>query len=530
MPPVDVAPDNDEALPEQAAQGALVVADEVGKALAEVVKTNTTITAALVRARELHATYKDVAFDCETAEGMEGARKVRAALRDEGRYVVQNLKDVGSKMLGTMQRQFNAACEEYITEIKGYERPIDDQIKAVEERKERERQARAQAEEERRQRHAQAIAAIAALAADAAGLDSKALEEHIANVQSVIVDDSYEEFQAQAQAAKDKALMDLGGMLIAARLDEQERAEMEAERARIEAVRVAQEQRERDLAEREAKLRQEMAEREAEMARQQAAQAAQAQRLADEAAANQRALEERRRTVQHRIDSLATYGAAYSHMAAPQDIEGAIRTLHDTPILPDYYDDRTPEAELAKANALHHLRGVLAQAVERVEREAEEARRAAERERAASIEKRIQALRDISAAPGDSSEDLAAGMQELRAAMERHGFSAELFGERAEEARDAAEAALTRLEHGRIVALEREAEAAREAERQRIEQQRMAHESMRQQLMRDNAVLLFEASAALVGCIERGHADIGELNRLTDDVRNILNRIPKEQA
>lgn len=516
MPPVDVAPDNDEALPEQAAQGALVVADEVGKALAEVVKTNTTITAALVRARELHATYKDVAFDCDTTEGMEAARKARAALRDEGRYVVQNLKDVGSKMLGTMQRQFNAACEEYITEIKGYERPIDDQIKAVEERKERERQARAQAEEERRQRHAQAIAAIAALAADAAGLDSKALEEHIANVQSVIVDDSYEEFQAQAQAAKDKALMDLGGMLIAARLDEQERAEMEAERARIEAVRVAQEQRERDLAEREA-----------EMARQQAAQAAEAQRLADEAAANQRALEERRRTVQHRIDSLATYGAAYSHMAAPQDIEGAIRTLHDTPILPDYYDDRTPEAELAKANALHHLRGVLAQAVER---EAEEARKAAERERAASIEKRIQALRDISAEPGDSSEDLAAGMQELRAAMERHRFSDDLFGDRAEEAWEAVGAALIRLEQGRIVALEREAEEAREAERQRIEQQRMAHERMRQQLMRDNAVLLFEASAALVGCIERGHADIGELNRLTDDVRNILNRIPKEQA
>lgn len=473
MPPVEVAPDNEDKLPEEAAAGALVVADEVGKALSTIVNTNTTITAAVARARELHQQYKDVAFDCETTVGMEQARKAREALREEGRYVVQRLKDTGSKMLGTMQRQFNSACEKYVAEIEAYEKPIHDQIKAVEDRKEREKEEKRAKEEARRQGHANAIAAIASLASQAAGMTSAELEEHIVRVQAVIVDESYEEFQAQAAQAKDKALLELNGMLMAARLDEQERAEMEAERARMAQVREAQAARERELAEREAAL-----------ARAQAEQVAEAQRLAAEAAAQQRAIEERARAVIRRIQEMVShYGEERYTAAVPSvRIESAIATLKDTLILPGDFDDKVPEAEKAKEGLLEFLQVTLKLSLER---EAEEAR--LEQERAA---------------------------REVVPTLE-------LFGEEmlpaAQEAYTAAEAELYRA---LAVAQEREAEQERQREQERAAQ---AAAQALQAAKLANADEMYQALHAFA-CISLGFAD-GALSGEIKAVRALLMRI-----
>ena len=461
MPPVDIAEDNDANIPEQAAAGAMVVADEVGKALSNVVNTHTTITAALVRARELHAQYKDVAFDCETAEGIEAARKAREALREEGRYVIQRLKDTGSKMLGTMQRQFNAACEEHIAEVLSYEKPIHEQIKAVEDRKEREREEKRQREEVRRQRHANNIAAIASLASKAAGMTSQELEDHIEVVRGIVVDESYEEFMAQAAQAKDKALVDLNGMLIAARLDEQERAEMEAERKRMAEVRAAQEARERELAEREQAL-----------AKAQAEQAAEAQRLAEEAAAQARAIEARRQSIVARIEGMCRAYGPESYTAATESIaiESAIATLNDTLILPGDFDDKVPEAEKAKEGLLEFLRVTLKLSLEREDEEArmekERAAREVERQRVERDRKRQELiecylkwaeLAQVATDDGSATSKDLTGV--IRSAREVEP-TLELFGEEMlEQAKTAFSAAITAL-NGALNVVEAREEAA----------------------------------------------------------------------
>jgi hypothetical protein len=302
-------------------------ADAVGEALAAVVATNTTITQRVAAARELHERYKSVAFDVSTTKGMEQAKNARLMLRQE-RYPIQDLQKTGSKMLGSMQRQFNEQCRTFVEEIEGYERPIDEQIAAEEHRKEVARKEREEVETRRRQQHTSAIAAIAAMAGAAAGLDSAGLRERIEQVKGVIIDEGYEEFRVQAQQAKNEALQALNGMLVAALGDEQERAELERERQLQAQFREAAAARERDLAEREAALK-----------RQQDELAAQQQEL-------QRAREERAKAVQDRLDAIAWAGEPLAGRSS-EELRGIRARVSGCMVTESLFGERTGEAENA---------------------------------------------------------------------------------------------------------------------------------------------------------------------------------------
>lgn len=462
--------------------------DPMSSALAEVTKQGADIMALVARGRELAEQYRNVAFDVSTTKGLEAAKKARLALREEARYPLQKLRDARSKVLGTMQRQANASADALIAEIEGYEKPIDEQITAEETRKENERKDREAAEQRRIDAHLSAIRAISSMATEAAGFDSAELVERIAAVEAVVAGDSYQEFQGQAQQAKDEALRQLQGMLVAARAEEAEleetrrqQAALAAAQQELEATRRAQAEQSRILAEREAAL--------ADKERQQQAEA---QSMA-------RAKQERADAVQRRIDGIRTCGPEPLDEAPSELIASAIRTLQACTLTEELLDARVAEAAEARVVRLHTLESAHAVAVER---EAEEAATAS----AARIEELIANIRGMAENATLAVTDGSADVAQLRAGLEEvrdTDLSPEVFGERAEEAARVVAVAVSAIESAITVTEERDRLRAEEAEQRR--QQEEADAVMRQRQLRLTAAaprMFVAIKKALDECVD----------------------------
>ncbi len=483
--------------------------DPVTSALIEVTKTNTTISEHLGRARELHERYKDVAFDVRTTKGMEAAKNARLFLRQE-RYPIQSLQKAGSKLLGSMQRQFNARCEEITSEIIEFERPIDEQITAEEARKENERKEREAAEQRRRQGHIDAIAAMHLMVTEASGMGSADLKAVIDGAQLIVVDEGYEEFQGQAQQAKDEALRQLNGMLVAARAEE---AELEETRRAQAALKEAQAK----LAEQK-RLQDEQA---AAMAAERAAFEREKAELAEQREQQARAVAERKEAVQRRIDFFAMYAAPYSSGAASLSLRSAIATIHDNLITTAMFDDRTQEAEAAKASAIADLTAKYDAAVER---EAEEARL----QRAANIQELIEGIRNMGEKAALAVEDGSANVEELRAGLEElltTDCVTAFFDGRVIEALQVRDAAIASTKQAILETLQRDILRAEEAAREREQQAEQEREHKRLRRIQDEAYVMF----LLLGDI-RDHVSFDQLHpALQERITKITAEIEGEQ-
>lgn len=441
------------------------VADAVTQALAEVTAKNTSLTELAAKGRELAARFRGVAWDVRTTKGMDEAKKARLELREQVRYPMQELQKAGSKLLGAMQRQFNDRARDLIAEVEMAEAPIHEQIQAEEQRKEHERAEREAAEQRRRQGHIDAIAAVSRHVVEAMGEGSAELRSRIAGLSEMIVDESWEEYQGQAQQAKDEALRQLQGMLVAALAEEAELEETRRQQAALAAAQAELQAQQRAQAERDRQL----AERERALAEKEAQQKAEAESLA-------RARAERAEAVQRRIDAIATAGPAHLDQAPSELIAGAIHMLQSLVLSEELLDDRLKEAALARVNRLHQLE--LAH-IDAQAREAEEARQ----QQAARIEELIAGIRAMgetaAMAVQDGSADAAglrAGLEELRST----DLSPEVFGDRVEEATRVLTVAASAIEGAIIFTVERDRLAAEEAERQRIERkQQMAALALR---------------------------------------------------
>lgn len=254
-------------------------ADAVSAALAEVSASNLRLTELAAVARGLAATYKDVAFDVSTTKGMDEAKRARMQLRTEARFPMQKLQEAGSKMLGQMQRQFNARAGELIAEVEAYEKPIDEQIKAEEDRK-----AAEKAERDRKEREAAAaiqarIDLIRSFAVIPAGVKAAGISVAIDNLTAIEVTlEAFGDRAGEAAQAKAQTLARLDEMHAAAAAHEAELARMEDERAelarlRAEAEALAKAERERIAAQQKAEAERLTAERAAFEAEQAAARA-----------------------------------------------------------------------------------------------------------------------------------------------------------------------------------------------------------------------------------------------------------------
>lgn len=213
-------------------------AEEISGALREFNRTDSGIA-------ELEMLYAGVIYDVRTPEGMRAAKKARKKVRDP-RYVVERLRKEAKAPILELGRRLDSTAKALTARLVAIEEPIDAQIKAEERRVEAERRR----EQERVEGHRRRLDAIEshapALLRSPDGPEPGQVQAAILKVER-IGPAEFEEFEAEAAEARDRALRELNGILETARRREQERAELErlrkAEAERAEAAERAERER-----------------------------------------------------------------------------------------------------------------------------------------------------------------------------------------------------------------------------------------------------------------------------------------------
>lgn len=333
------------------------------------------VDAGIAALREKHA---GVVFDVATKTGMEAAKAARAEVRAPRLRVEQIRKEAKAPLLA-LGREIDAEARRITEALTAIEDPIDAQIKAEEERRERERQEAIQREAERVAEIRRRIDAIRGWPAQYAGQSTALLTQAIGQARGYVIDATFGEFQDEAARELAKAIGLLEREHAGAEQREKERAELDrlraeqAERERIEAERRAAEERaaaERRAAEEaELKARREKLEQEEREAREQRERERQAREAEDR----------RVREIRERIHELHAIVNA-SNGADSKAILHAIETLTHLTLDPVAFAEFHPEAELTRVNAISALQVQHTLAVAREQREAEEVAAQAERE------------------------------------------------------------------------------------------------------------------------------------------------------
>lgn len=262
--------------------GPEVVDDKPGTALVKV-ETDLEEYKDLVDGLNEMLKLKGIAYALTTVKGNDQARKDRAKLKSTKTAIEKRCADRKRELKASVAakvERLEVEADRFLTIVSALYTPIDEQITADEVRRAREQKERDDAEAARQANHRQRIAAISDVAIRAVGLPSAEIAAKIALVTRLVIDDTYEEFEASATNAKASTLLTLQELHAAVR------AEEAAAEAKRNAERLAQ--LERENAERAARETQEKREREAREAEARAAE----QRAADARRAQSRAAEE----------------------------------------------------------------------------------------------------------------------------------------------------------------------------------------------------------------------------------------------
>lgn len=256
---------------------------------------------------ELAGRLKGLVYDVTTGKGMEAAKKDRALARSLRVELEAERVRIKAPALERC-RQIDSEAKRITAEISALEDPIDGQIKAEEQRKEREKEAREQAERERVAAINARFDAIKAMPLGAMGKTAAEIRSLVDVAESVDPDSFPDNLKAAAVYEKRLAVTALKAALDvrdaadaeAARVAS-ELAELEKARRELAEMRAAEESRlaaERAKAEQEDRERREREEAEAEAIRQEEARqraAEDEQRRAEQAEADRIVREEQER-------------------------------------------------------------------------------------------------------------------------------------------------------------------------------------------------------------------------------------------
>lgn len=251
---------------------------------------------------DLRARFADVVFDVATTKGDKEARAARMELVKLRTSLEAKRKELKAPAL-ERSRMIDSEAKRIEAEILALETPIDRQIKAEEERRERERQAKAEAERRRVAEIQERIDQVKAFPVRAAGKSSIVIEALLGDLVAIAVDETFAEFRPAAEAAHAQALAAMRELLAAAQAHEEETRRLRAEREALER------QRQEDEARRAEEDRIAREQHEAEVARIKAEREAEEARLAEARAAQeaelraQREAEEARQAEQRRIEA-----------------------------------------------------------------------------------------------------------------------------------------------------------------------------------------------------------------------------------
>jgi hypothetical protein len=236
----------------------------------------------------LRERYAGLVFEVATSEGMKAAKEARKAVRDP-RLEVERIRKAAKAPILALGKKLDSTAARITAELEKLEDPIAKQITAEEEREEREKQARIEAELARVTGLQERVAELRGAVAAAMNCSAALILEHIADLERVPVDASFEEFEEQAQDAKTATLARLKELHTAAVSREAEAERIKAERAELAKLRAEQEARDKVAREAQAKLDAEAkAERDRLEALAKAEQHAAAEQLRQERAAFER--------------------------------------------------------------------------------------------------------------------------------------------------------------------------------------------------------------------------------------------------
>jgi hypothetical protein len=221
-------------------------------------------------------------------DGLEQCRRARIVLKNT-RVAIENIGKGAREDAVKFQKAVLAEQNRLVAILEPEETRLQAIQNAWEAKVEAEKQAKIDAE----------IARVNALKARTAELHgcltltpssgSTLIQQHIDDLDAIAVDETFEEFQAEAATVKDAALKRLGALWTAARSHEAEHRRLADERADLARQRAEQAERDRiaeqERAAREAQEKRIARERQAELDKQAAANRAEQDRLAAERAA-----------------------------------------------------------------------------------------------------------------------------------------------------------------------------------------------------------------------------------------------------
>lgn len=236
--------------------------------------------AALIALRQKYA---GVVFDLTTTKGDKEARAARLELATLRTSLEKKRKQFKAPAL-EFGKKIDSEAARVTTEILALENPIDDQIKADEQRRAREKAERELIAAERAHGFRDRIAVIRAFVGKCQGISAERITNGISMVEMVDVSaTAFEEFAAEAETAKAETIAAMRQILEEAKRREEEAARVEAQRLENERIAAEQRAQAEALASRQAEL-----DRQARELRE--AQEAQAEhdRIREEAAAKAR--------------------------------------------------------------------------------------------------------------------------------------------------------------------------------------------------------------------------------------------------
>lgn len=212
--------------------------DEIESSVDKVGSAVTALTATEVGIAELTTKYKDVVYDCADAKQMKAAKKARAEIR-EPRYNIETLRKAAKAPVLGLGRDIQTLAADLTARVLALETPIHEQIKVEEDRVEAAKQKIIDTENERILTQQRRIASIHDSTSDliAKGFaDSTAIIAAIDDMKAHPVDNSFEEFQDDAQSVWDASLEWLDN-IYAKTVEAEEAAAAASEQARENAAR-----------------------------------------------------------------------------------------------------------------------------------------------------------------------------------------------------------------------------------------------------------------------------------------------------
>ncbi|MBN8639321.1 MAG: hypothetical protein J0M07_28640 [Anaerolineae bacterium] len=198
--------------------------------------TITEYTATDAALADLRGRFADVVFDVGTGKGMTEAKKARSELRDHRVSLEKERVRIKAPALERC-RQIDSEAKRITAELEALEGPIDDQIKAEEQRKQREKEAAEQAEREARAKIAALFDTIKGMPLRAVNATAKEIEALIAEAEGIKVDHLPDDMIAAANFEKKIASNGLKAALDARHLADQEAERIKAERAELDRLR-----------------------------------------------------------------------------------------------------------------------------------------------------------------------------------------------------------------------------------------------------------------------------------------------------